>query len=112
MEVAVVIPLLFLVILAAVQAATFYHARNSAQSAAAACAERMRGADSSGGAGRAAARSLLNQSGALTSFSVAASNGNNVTCTVTGSAPVIIDAGGMGTIRQTVSMPKDRVTRP
>lgn len=105
-----VIGVFFLVVFGAIQGGVFYHARNAAQSAAAACAERARGEQATPSAGRQSAASVLAQAGALDDYTVAVSaSAAAVTCTVTGHAPVVIDLG-LGQIRQTATMPKDRAT--
>lgn len=112
-EWAIIFPVFLLVILAAVQAAGYYHAKNAAQSAAAACAEHARGETSNGAQGRQSAASIISQSGAMDSYAVDVSaSGDQVTCTVSGQAHVIIDLGGLASISQSAAMPKERVTRP
>lgn len=111
-EWAIVFPVFLLVVLMAVQAAGYYSAKNAAQSAAAACAEYARGEGTSGAQGRQSASSIISQSGAMDSYTVDVStSGTQVSCTVSGRAHVIVDLG-LGVIRQSAAMPRDRVTRP
>lgn len=111
-EWAVVFPVFLLVILTVVQAAGYYHAKNAAQSAAAACAEHARGENASGAKGRQSATSIISQSGAMDTYTVdVRASATQVSCTVSGRAHVIVDVG-LGSIRQTAAMPKERVTRP
>ena len=111
-EWAIVFPVLLLVIFTVVQAAGYYHAKNAAQSAAAACAEHARAEGSSSAQGRQSATSIISQSGAIASYTVDVNaSATQVSCTVSGQAHIIIDLG-LASIRQTVTMPKDRATRP
>lgn len=112
LELAIVAPVLLLVIFGIVQAAVWYTARNAAESSAAACAEAARGITASAADGHAAAASVAGQSGALTDINVGVNtNGQQVVCTVSGRGAYLISFGP-GLITTSVSMPKDRVTRP
>lgn len=111
-ELAIVAPVLLLVIFGIVQAAVWYTARNAAESSAAACAEAARGITATTADGRAAAASVAGQSGALRDISVdVRATGDEVTCTVGGQGAYLISFGP-GLISTSVSMPKDRITRP
>lgn len=112
LEMAIVAPVLMLVIFGIVQTAVWYTARNAAESAAAACAEAARGSTASTADGHAAAVSVAGQSGALHDINVDVStSGEQVTCTVSGYGAYLISLGP-GVITTSVSMPKDRITRP
>lgn len=111
-EWAIVFPVFLLVILIAVQAAGYSSAKNAAQSAAAACAEHARGEGRAGAQGRQSAASIISQSGSMDSYTVdVSSSATQVSCTVSGRAHVIVDLGGLASIRQTAAMPKERLTR-
>lgn len=110
-EWAIVFPVFLLVILIAVQAAGYYSAKTAAQSAAAACAEHARGEGSGGAQGRQSAASIISQSGSMDSYTIDVSaSATQVSCTVSGRAHVIVNLG-LGAIRQTAAMPKERLTR-
>lgn len=110
LQMAALAPIIILTIFAVVDGANFYFGRNAAQSAAAACAEAASVRGASAGAGQAAASSLLGQVAALKGVSVEVSVGaQQVTCTVTG-APKTLTPLPRGSVRQAVTMPKERLT--
>lgn len=106
-ELAIILPVLLLVVFGTVQLAVWHHAANTAHAAAAACAERARGFDSSAADGRATAEHVLEQVDGLDDPVVGVvDNATEVTCTVTGTAPVVVTLG-QGPVTSSVTLPKE-----
>lgn len=114
LEMAILMPAVFLIVFGVVQGAVWYHARTVATAAAnqAAASARAEGASSS--EGTAAAEAILSRnSDVLRGSSVSVSgDATTVTVTVTGRAAVILTDWRIFSINQTVTSPRERVTSP
>jgi Flp pilus assembly protein TadG len=107
----VVFPLLMLLTLGIVQAGFWLHARNVAQRAATAAVDVARGSYGSAGEGEQRARDLTAAAG-LTDVVVRVDRGpQRVTASVSGHATLVLDLG-LGTVVETASAPRERVSNP
>ena len=110
-QLAVVFPLLMLLTLGIVQAGLWLHARNVAQRAATAAVDVARGSYGSAGEGEQRARDLAAAAG-LTGVVVHVDRGpQRVTADVTAHATLVLDLG-LGTVEETASGPRERVSAP
>ena len=110
-QLAVVFPLLMLLTLGIVQSGLWLHARNVAQRAATAAVDVARGSYGSAGEGEQRARDLAAAAG-LTDVVVHVDRGTErVTAVVTAHATLVLDLG-FGTIQETASGPRERVSTP
>lgn len=110
-QLAVVFPLLMLLTLGIVQAGLWLHARNVAQRAATAAVDVARGSYGTAGDGEQRARALAGAAG-LTDVVVHVDRGpQQVTAVVTAHATLVLDLG-LGTVEETASGPRERVSVP
>lgn len=110
-QLAVVFPLLMLLTLGIVEAGLWMHARNVAERAASAAVDVARGTYGTAGEGEARARDLTTAAG-LTDVVVHVERGpQRVTADVSVHATPVLDLG-LGTIRETASGPRERVSTP
>jgi Flp pilus assembly protein TadG len=110
-QLAVAFPLLMLLTLGIVQGGLWLHARNVAQRAATAAVDVARGSYGSAGEGEQRARDLAASAG-LTDVVVHVDRGaQRVTARVTAHATLVLDLG-LGTIEETASGPRERVSTP
>jgi len=110
-QLAVVFPLLMLLTLGIVEAGLWLHARNVAQRAATAAVDVARGSYGTAGEGEARARDLAAGAG-LTEVVVRVDRGpQQVTARVSAHATLVLDLG-LGTIEETASGPRERVSTP
>ncbi|SEP83514.1 TadE/TadG family type IV pilus assembly protein [Microlunatus flavus] len=110
-QLALVLPLLMLLTLGVVEAGLWLHARNVAQRAATAAVDVARGSYGTAGDGEARARDLAAGAG-LTDVSVHVDRGpQQVTARVSAHATLLLDLG-LGTVEETASGPRERVSVP
>lgn len=106
---AVIAPVFLAVVLLAVQAGLWGHARTVASAAAQVGALSARGVQASASADTAARAYLAQTSGGLSEVTVTATRGDQVSVTVTGTAPTLVP-GVRLTVDATSSVPVDRLT--
>jgi Flp pilus assembly protein TadG len=110
-QLAVVFPLLLLLTLGILQAGLWLHARNVAQRAATAAVDVARGTYGTAGEGEQRARDLAAAAG-LDDVVVHVDRGpQRVTADVSASATLVLDLG-LGTVEETASGPRERVSTP
>lgn len=110
-QLAVVFPLLMLLTLGIIQSGLWLHARNVAQRAATSAVDVARGTYGTAGEGEQRARDLAAAAG-LTNVVVHVDRGpQRVTADVSAHATLVLDLG-LGTIRETASAPRERVSAP
>ncbi len=110
-QLAVAFPLLLLLTLGILQAGLWLHARNVAQRAATAAVDVARGSYGTAGEGEQRARDLAAAAG-LTDVVVRVDRGPQVvTADVSAHATLVLDLG-LGTIEETASAPRERVSVP
>jgi Flp pilus assembly protein TadG len=110
-QLAVVFPLLLLLTLGILQAGLWLHARNVAQRAATAGVDVARGTYGTAGEGEQRARDLAAAAG-LHNVVVHVERGpQRVTADVSASATLVLDLG-LGTVEETASGPRERVSTP
>jgi Flp pilus assembly protein TadG len=110
-QLAVVFPLLLLLTLGILQAGLWLHARNVAQRAATAAVDVARGSYGTAGEGEQRARDLAAAAG-LTDVVVHVDRGpQQVTADVSVTAALVLDLG-LGTVEETASGPRERVSTP
>jgi len=110
-QLAVVFPLLLLLTLGILQAGLWLHARNVAQRAATAAVDVARGSYGTAGEGEQRARDLASAAG-LTDVVVHVDRGpQRVTADVSVTATLVLDLG-LGTVEETASGPRERVSTP
>ncbi|RYZ25792.1 MAG: pilus assembly protein [Propionibacteriaceae bacterium] len=110
-QLAVVFPLLMLLMLGIVQAGLWLHARNVAQRAATAAVDVARGSYGTAGEGEERARDLAASAG-LTDVVVRVDRGpQRVTAVVSAHATLVLDLG-LGSIEETATGPRERVSVP
>jgi Flp pilus assembly protein TadG len=110
-QLAVVFPLLMLLTLGIIQAGLWLHARNVAQRAATAAVDVARGSYGTAGEGEQRARELAAAAG-LTNVVVHVDRGpQRVTAEVSAHATLVLDLG-LGTVEETASAPRERVSAP
>ena len=110
-QLAVVLPLLMLLTLGIIEAGLWVHARSVAQRAATAAVDVARGSYGTAGEGEARARALAAAAG-LEDVGVVVDRGpQRVTARVTARATLLIDLG-LGTVDETASGPRERVSAP
>ena len=110
-QLALVLPLLMLLTLGIVEAGLWVHARTVAQRAATAAVDVARGSYGTAGEGEERARELA-AAGGLTDVGVTVDRGpQQVTARVTARATLLLDLG-LGTVDETASGPRERVSTP
>ena len=110
-QLAVVFPLLMLLTLGIVEAGLWLHGRNVAQRAATAAVDVARGSRGTAAEGEQRARELA-AGGGLTEVVVHVERGpQTVTADVRAQATLVLDLG-LGTLRETASGPRERVSVP
>ena len=110
-QLAVVFPLLMLLTLGIIQSGLWLHARNVAQRAATAAVDVARGSYGTAAEGEQRARDLAAAAG-LTDVVVHVNRGpQRVTADVSAHATLVLDLG-LGTIEETASGPRERVSTP
>lgn len=110
-QLALVLPLLMLLTLGIVEAGLWVHARTVAQRAATAAVDVARGSYGTAGEGEERARELA-AAGGLTDVGVTVDRGpQQVTARVTARATPLLDLG-LGTVDETASGPRERVSTP
>ena len=103
-------PLLIVLVFLPMQFALYWHGKQAATLAAEECANAGAEYGSGPGEGSAAARSILSSGGNLTGVSIAASGGDTVTCTVSGSLAFTII--GDYTVTSTAQASRERFITP
>jgi Flp pilus assembly protein TadG len=110
-QLAVVFPLLLLLTLGILQAGLWLHARNVAQRAATAAVDVARGSYGTAGEGEQRARDLAAAAG-LTDVVVHVDRGpQQVIADVSVTATLVLDLG-LGTVEETASGPRERMSTP
>lgn len=109
-EFVLIIPVVLLIFFGIIQGSLWYQAQNVAHAAAAAAYNDARVSNGSAGSGQAAGSQVIaNHGGSLNGASVSVSRtANQVSVTVTGSAPTIVPGWGGPSVTQTVSGPTER----
>ena len=110
-QLALVLPLLMVLTLGIIEAGLWLHARNVAQRAATAAVDVARGSYGTAAEGEQRARALAG-AGGLTEVVVRVDRGpQRVTADVSVHATLLLDLG-LGTIEETASAPRERVSVP
>ena len=106
---AVIAPAFLALLFLVIQAGLWGHARTVASAAAQVGALSARGLNTSADAGAAARDYLAQTSGGLTDVTVTTTRGDQVTVTVTGTAPTLVPGVHL-TVNEISSVPADRLT--
>ena len=111
LEAAIILPAMMILLIGIIQLGIYWHARNSAVAAAQVTAElnRRHGA---GAAGTEAGYRIIERVGMRAPAITVDRGPERVVVTVTGSAPTLIELPGVGVIKETATMPIERITRP
>lgn len=116
LEAVVILPIIFMLIFAAIQAAVWFHARNVATTAAQEAARAASAEDASAEAGHAAATQFIttaNGQDFLNGLVIEVDrSATTAQATVTATAPAIVSEVLLPEISQSAAMPVERLTEP